>query len=63
MSTVTLNNANRHIYSLPKLYPHCEPYIFNAMELDVSEIFWNLISGGRSMTREESDSKKKVEVL
>ena len=60
---VTLNNVNRHIYSLPKIYPRCEPYIFNVMELDVSEIFWNnLISGGRSMTREESDSKKKVEV-
>ena len=50
---VTLNNVNRHIYSLPKIYP-C---------WDVSEIFWNnLVSGGRSMTREESDSKKKVEV-
>ena len=60
---VTLNNVNRHIYSLPKIYPRCEPYIFNVMELDVSEIFWNnLISWGRSMTREESDSKKKVEV-
>ena len=40
ISIVTPNNVNRQICSLPKIYPYCESYSLNIMELDVSEISW-----------------------